>query len=69
MAYAKMLKPKKPVESRPRGRPKLFGTHILLGLVDGTLDRIDAVRDRDVGETRLEFIRTAIARELKRRQR
>ena len=64
-----MSKTEKPAKSSGRGRPKLFGTRVLLPLVDGMLERIDEALEHDVGETRLEFIRGAIARELKRRER
>lgn len=49
------------------GRKKLWDLRILLPLATGTADRIDAALDE--GETRLDLIRQAIERELKRRER
>ena len=49
------------------GRKKLFGTRITLPLSEGMLERIAAVLKP--GEVRLDFIREAIERELKRRER
>ncbi len=49
------------------GRKKLWNERILLPLASETLDRIDAaLRD---GEARLELVREAIERELRRRER
>lgn len=48
------------------GRPRLFGTRILLSLPDSTLADIKAaLRPK---ESRLDLIRAAISRELRRRQ-
>jgi hypothetical protein len=48
------------------GRKKLWDERILLPLAGETLERVDgALRD---GETRLDMIREAIERELKRRK-
>lgn len=49
------------------GRKKLWDERILLPLAEGTLDRIDAQLAET--ETRLDLIRAAIERELKRRER
>jgi len=49
------------------GRKKLWDERILLPLAAETLERIDAALD--AGETRLDLIRDAIDRELKRRKR
>lgn len=49
------------------GRKKLWEDRILLPLAEGALDRIDSALDE--GETRLDLIREAIERELKRRKR
>jgi len=49
------------------GRKKLWDERILLPLTSGMLERLDAgLAD---GETRLDLIRKAIDRELKRRER
>ena len=51
---------------RPMGRPRINEDHTPARLPAGTLDRIEAVlRER---EKRADFIRTAIERELKRRE-
>ena len=47
------------------GRPKQFDERIQLTLVDGTTARIDALLNDD--EYRLDFIRTAIEAEIKKR--
>lgn len=49
------------------GRKKLWDERILLPLASETLERIDAALRDD--ETRLDLIRAAIERELKRRER
>lgn len=49
------------------GRKKLWGERTLLSLAGGTLARIDAVLAP--GEVRLDLIRAAVERELKRRER
>ena len=49
------------------GRKKLWTDRILLPLAEGTLDRIDDQLAE--AETRLDLIREAIERELKRRER
>lgn len=49
------------------GRKKLWTERLQLPLADGTTDRIDALL-RD-GEVRLDLIREAIEREIKRRER
>lgn len=49
------------------GRKKLWDERILLPLATETLERIDAALDD--GETRLDLIRLAVERELKRRKR
>ncbi len=49
------------------GRKKLWDERILLPLASETLDRIDT--NLDDAETRLDLIRAAIERELKRRER
>lgn len=61
MAMAK--KPKKIKDGR--GRPKLYGIRILLPLPDEMLVDIDAVRGDS--ETRVDLMRSAIEREIKRR--
>jgi hypothetical protein len=48
------------------GRKKLYGERIELPVAEGTKGAIDTVLDE--GETRLDFIRAAIERELKRRR-
>lgn len=48
------------------GRPKQFDERIQLTLVEGTTGRIDALLSED--EYRLDFIRTAIEAEIKRRK-
>ena len=53
--------------SKPRGRPKINEEQTPARLPAGTLDRIDGVlADR---EKRANFIRAAVERELKRRER
>lgn len=47
------------------GRKKQWTERIQLPLADGTTERIDAALEE--GEVRLDLIRTAIERELKRR--
>lgn len=49
------------------GRKKINAEQIPARLPEGTLDRMDAVLED--GEGRAEFIRVAIERELKRRER
>ena len=48
-----------------RGREKLYVENLRLSLKDGTIDRIDALLGSK--ETRLDFIRDAIEREISRR--
>jgi hypothetical protein len=47
------------------GRPKIFAEQLRVPLVAGYTARIDAVLDK--GEARLDMIREAIEREIKRR--
>lgn len=49
------------------GRPKVFEEQLRVPLVAGSIARIDAVLD--AGEPRLDMIREAIEREIKRRSR
>jgi metal-responsive CopG/Arc/MetJ family transcriptional regulator len=49
------------------GRKKQFPVRIVLPLPEGTVERIDAILTK--GEARLDVIREAIERELKRRER
>lgn len=49
------------------GRKKLWDERLLLPLTKETVDRLDAARQD--GEDRLDVIRQAIERELKRRER
>ena len=49
------------------GRQKRWSVRILLPLPEGTTEKIDALLEP--GEVRLDLIRTAIDRELKRRER
>lgn len=49
------------------GRPKLYDEQLRIPLALGTIARIDAVLSAD--EPRLDMIREAIEREIKRRQR
>jgi hypothetical protein len=49
------------------GRKKKWTERIQLPLAEGTTDRIDSLLAD--GEVRLDFIRTAIDREMKRRER
>ena len=49
------------------GRKKEFPIRITLPLADGMTDRIDVLLSED--EVRLDFIRDAIEREIKRRER
>jgi metal-responsive CopG/Arc/MetJ family transcriptional regulator len=49
------------------GRKKLWDERILLPLKSETLERLDGLLDE--GEARLDLIREAIERELKRRER
>ena len=49
------------------GRKKLWDARILLPLTSETLERLDAALQE--GEARLDLIRAAIDRELKRRER
>jgi hypothetical protein len=58
---------KKRNEIRPVGRPLLFPDRITLPLAAGILDAVDKAVGKD--ETRVDFIRAAIDRELKRRGR
>ena len=50
-----------------RGRPQINHEQTPARLPAGTLDRIDSVLDED--EARADFIRAAVERELKRRER
>ena len=54
------------LEKRGRGRPKTVGHRILLTLPPGTIEQIDAARAES--EDRLDLIRAAIEREIKRRK-
>lgn len=54
-------------EKRAMGRKKLWAERITLPLSTETLERVDASLDE--GEARLDLIRDAIERELKRRAR
>ena len=47
------------------GRPKVFDEQLRVPLIAGSIARIDAVLDK--GEARLDMIREAIEREIKRR--
>lgn len=49
------------------GRPKQFDERIQVTMVEGTTARIDALLDD--GEYRLDFIRTAIEAEIRKRSR
>jgi hypothetical protein len=49
------------------GRKKLWSEDMQARFVAGTLERIDAVRED--GETRTDFVRLAVERELRRRER
>lgn len=49
------------------GRPKLWGKPVLVKLLEGTPERIDALLQPT--EARTDFIREAIEREIKRRSR
>jgi hypothetical protein len=49
------------------GRKKMWSEDMQARFEEGTLDRIDAVRED--GETRTDFVREAVDRELKRRER
>jgi hypothetical protein len=55
------------IRKNDKGRKKLWDERILLPLASGTLERLDAALQDD--ETRLDLIRSAIERELKRRER
>jgi hypothetical protein len=50
-------------------RRKVFEKTINLPITDAQLARIEAVLHKDTGEVRVGFIRTAIERELERRER
>ena len=54
-------------QNRPVGRKKQWDERILLPLTKETLARVDAALDDD--EARLDLIREAIEKELKRRER
>lgn len=56
-----------PVTGRRMGRKKLWAENINLRLPDGAKARMDSLLED--GEDRLDLIRTAIDRELKRRER
>jgi hypothetical protein len=56
-----------PKQISPMGRPKQFDERIQLTLVDGTTGRIDSLLTD--GEYRLDFIRTAIEAEIRKRSR
>ena len=56
-----------PVTGRRMGRKKLWAENINLRLPDGAKARMDSLLEE--GEDRLDLIRTAIDRELKRRER
>jgi hypothetical protein len=49
-------------------RRKVFETKINLPITDAQLARIEAVLSKATGEVRVAFIRTAIKRELERRE-
>jgi hypothetical protein len=49
-------------------RRKVFERRLNLPITDALLARIDAVLRSDMGEVRVGFIRTAIERELERRE-
>lgn len=52
---------------RPRmGRPKLWGERTIAKFATGTFERVKAVQ-RD-GETRLDFFRCAVEKEIRRRE-
>jgi hypothetical protein len=54
--------------NRPMPRRKVFETKINLPITDAQLARIEAVLHKATGEVRVSFIRTAIERELERRE-
>lgn len=62
-----MTQPRRYASARPVGRKKQYTERLTLPLDKETLDRLDAVRGED--EPRLDVIRDAIDRELKRRER
>lgn len=49
------------------GRKKMWAEDMVARFAEGTFDRIDAVRHD--GEDRTDFVREAVERELKRRER
>ena len=49
------------------GRKKMWAEDMVARFPEGTFDRIDAVRDES--EDRTDFVREAVERELKRRER
>jgi hypothetical protein len=49
------------------GRKKMWSEDMVARFAEGTLNRMDAVRGED--EDRTDFIREAVERELKRRER
>lgn len=51
------------------GRKKQYPVRITLPLAEGVTERVDALCDKEGGEVRLDFIRAAIEREIKRRER
>jgi metal-responsive CopG/Arc/MetJ family transcriptional regulator len=58
-------------QKRPRGRPpgRAFPEVISVPLADDMVEEIERVLKHEPSQTRLDFIREAIARELKRRRR
>jgi hypothetical protein len=56
-------------DNSPMPRRKVFQRNINLPITDAQLARIEAVLHKDTGEVRVGFIRTAIERELERRER
>lgn len=55
--------------SRKVGRKQINHEQIPARLPEGTLARMDAVLDAEANEKRSDFIREAVERELKRRER
>jgi len=60
---------KKPRRGRPPNPGGPFTVNINLPLSDSMIEEIERVLRREPSQSRLEFIREAIARELKRRRR
>ncbi len=54
---------------RAMARPKNFDRNLNLPITSTTLDRIDAVLNRQLGEFRLLFVRRAIEETLEKRER